>query len=157
MKSILKRKRQDKTDYAARINLLKSKLPRLVVRKSNRYITAQIVESKEAKDKTICLINSKELIKEGWTSSFKNVAAAYLLGILIAEKAKEKGIKAAILDFSRYTSTKESKIYGVVKGARDNGLEISCDEKMLPKENRIYGEHLKDHEKIKKIIEKKLK
>lgn len=157
MKILLKRKKQGKTDYAARTNLLKSEFPRLVVRKSNRYITAQIVESKEAQDKTICLVNSKELSKEGWASSFKNIAAAYLVGLMIAKKAKEKGIKKAVLDSSRYTSTKESRIYSVVKGALDKGLEVPCDKNMLPKENRIHGEHLKDHEKIKKIIEKNLK
>jgi large subunit ribosomal protein L18 len=157
MKILLKRKREGKTDFASRINLLKSGIPRLVVRKSNRYLIAQIVESKEAQDKTICLINSKELSTKAWTSSFKNVPAAYLLGILIAEKAMEKKINKVILDSSRYTSTKESKIYAVVKGALDKGLEIPCDKKMLPTEKRIYGEHIKDHEKIKKIIEKELK
>jgi large subunit ribosomal protein L18 len=154
MKSILKRKKQGKTDYATRMNLLKSKTPRLVIRKSNRFIIAQIVESKEAQDKTISYANSKELSKEGWTFSFKNVPAAYLTGILIAEKAKSKGIKKAILDLSRYTSSKASKLYAVAKGAIDNGLEINCDEKVFPSQNRIYGEHTKNSEKIKKIIEK---
>lgn len=157
MKSIMKRKKQGKTDYAARINLLKSKDPRLVVRKSNRFIIAQIVESKEAQDKTICYINSKELSKEGWTFSFKNVPAAYLTGIMIAEKAKAKGIKKAILDISRYTSSKASKLYAVAKGAIDNGLEINCDEKILPNKDRLYGEHTKNADKIKKIIEKVIK
>ncbi len=157
MNSILKRKKQGKTDYAARINLLKSKFPRLVVRKSNRFIIAHIVESKEAQDKTTCYVNSKELSKEGWIFSFKNVPAAYLTGIILAEKAKKKGIKEAILDISRYTSSKASKLYAVVKGARDNGLKINCDEKVFPSKGRLYGEHTKNADKIKKIIEKVIK
>lgn len=148
------KKIQGKTDYAARMNLLKAKTPRLVVRKSNRFITAQIVESKEAQDKTLCYVNSKELSKEGWTFSFKNVPAAYLTGVLLAEKAKGKGIKKAILDISRYTSSKASKLYAVAKGAMDGGLEINCDEKILPKEDRLYGGHTKNADKIKKIVEK---
>jgi large subunit ribosomal protein L18 len=136
------------------MNLLKAKTPRLVVRKSNRYIIAHIVESKEAQDKTLCYVNSKELSKEGWTFSFKNVPAAYLTGIIIAKKAKEKGIKKVILDISRYTSTKASKLYAVVEGAIDGGLEINCKKEILPSKERIYGEHTKNADKIKKIVEK---
>ena len=95
--------------------------------------------------------------KEGWSFSFKNIPAAYLTGMIIADKAKEKGIKKAILDISRNTSSKASKLYAVVKGAVDNGLEINCDEKVFPDKSRIYGEHTKNSEKIKKIIEKLIK
>lgn len=137
MKHILKRKKQGKTDYGARIHQLKSKNPRLVIRKSNRYIVAQIVESKEAQDKTRCYVHSKELEKQGWKSSFKNLPASYQVGKLIAKKAQEMKIKTCNLDIGRQTSTKGSRIYAVVKGALDSGLEIKCDKKMLPPDEKI--------------------
>ena len=137
MKQILKRKKEGKTDYGARIHLLKSKNPRLVIRKSNRYITAQIVETKEAQDKTVCYVHSKELSKEGWKSSFKNLPAAYSVGKIIAKKAQEKKIKTWNLDIGRQTSTKGSRLYAVVKGAIESGLQINCDKEMLPSDERV--------------------
>ena len=51
MKSIKRRRREGKTDYKARLAMLKSEKPRLVIRKSNRYLVVQIVGSEIAKDK----------------------------------------------------------------------------------------------------------
>ena len=39
-----RRRRENKTDYKMRINLLKSQIQRIVFRKSNRYIIGQVVE-----------------------------------------------------------------------------------------------------------------
>ena len=103
------KRKADKTDKTARFNFLKSKSPRLVVRKTNKYLITQIVTSKEVQDTIICSANSKELRNFGWTGSAKNLSAAYLIGVLIAKKAKEKGIKSSILDVGRYTSTKGSR------------------------------------------------
>jgi large subunit ribosomal protein L18 len=150
-----KRKRKGKTDYKSRMNLLKTKQPRLAIRKTNKYIIAQIIKSKEAQDETCCYLNSKELLKVGWPSSFKNLPACYLTGKMLAERALEKGIKKCVIDLGRHTSTKGSKIYAVIKGAIDGGLEIPCNEKMFPTKERIYGKDTKMPERIKKIIEKK--
>lgn len=146
--------KKTKTDKTARFNLLKSKSPRLVIRKTNKYIITQVVTSKESQDMVICSVNSKELNNLGFTGSAKNVVAAYLTGMLLAKKAREKGIKNAILDIGRYTSTKGSKIYAVVKGAIDAGMDIKCDVKMLPTEDRLAGKNTKDPDKIKKEIDK---
>lgn len=154
MKVGFKRKRKGKTDYKARLNLLKTQIPRLIIRKTNRYIITQIVQSKEAQDKTCCYANSKELSKSGWASSFKNLPACYLTGKLIAKKANEKGINKSIVDMGRHASTKGSKIYAVIKGAIDGGLEIPCDKKMFPPKEKLEGIYTKTSEKIKKIIEK---
>ncbi len=149
-----RRKKEGKTDYNTRMNLLKSKYPRIVIRKSNRYIIAQLIKSTEAQDSTICIANSKELTSLDWPSSFKNIPAAYATGMLLAKKAKEEDIQKCTVDIGRHTSTPGSRIYAVIKGAKDAGLEINCDEKMLPKESRLLGEHTKNPEKIKKLIEK---
>ncbi len=150
----VRRRREGKTDYKARIALLKSNFPRLVIRKSNRYITIQIVKSKEAQDLTIFGVNSKELSKLGWKFSFKNLPACYLTGLLFGKKAKEKGIKKAILDTGLIASSKESKVYAALKGVIDAGLGVPHSEKILPNEKRISGKHiLKNGDIISKNFE----
>jgi len=150
----VKRRREGKTDYKARALFLKSKFPRLVIRKTNRYIIMQIISSKEAKDFTNFGITSKILSSFGWKSSFKNIPAAYATGLVFGKKAIEKGIKKAILDSGIIRSTKGSKIYAAVKGAKDSGLAIECNEKIYPSESRVLGEDTKDKDSVKEIINK---
>jgi len=134
-----KRRRQNKTDYSARKTLLESGTTRLVIRKTNRYIIAQIVASKKAQDKVICSAFSKELVKYGLAETFsmKNLPDAYLTGYLCGKKAIKAGIKKAILDIGLIRSTKGNKIYAAVKGAIDSGLDIPCSEEILPKNEKI--------------------
>jgi len=145
-----KRRRQNKTDYLARRNLLESGTPRLVVRKTNRYIIAQIVQSYEAKDRVICSANSKELVEYGLNQTFsiKNLSASYLTGYLCAIRALGKNIKKVILDIGLQRSTKGSKLYALAKGAIDAGLEMNCSEEMFPAEIKI------DDKILSKIKEK---
>ena len=93
MKIDKKRKRQRKTNYTKRLILLKGKFSRLVVRKTNKYIIAQIVDSHAAKDKVLYSTNSKELLKLGWPEnkkgSLKSLSAGYLTGLLLGKKAKD--------------------------------------------------------------------
>jgi large subunit ribosomal protein L18 len=135
-----------------RATMLKSEIPRLVVRKTNKYIIMQIVKNKEAQDQIICCANSIELKKLGWSGSFKNIGAAYLTGILIAKKAIEKKIKSVIPDFGIYRSTKGSKLYAALKGVKKGGIEINFKDEMAPSEERL----MKDKEEQFKKIEKKL-
>ncbi|MEM5790957.1 MAG: 50S ribosomal protein L18 [Candidatus Aenigmatarchaeota archaeon] len=152
-----KRRREGKTDYKRRLKLLSSKKPRLVVRKSLKYIRAQIIEFDKKGDKTIASAFSKELEKFGWKYSFKNLPASYLTGLLIGKRAIEKGVKEAILDIGLYPSTKGSKIYACGKGALDAGLKIPIKEEILPSEERIKGEHIvKDLPKTFEEIKKKI-
>jgi len=161
-----RRAREGKTDYAARATLLESNLPRLVVRKSNRYITAQLVLSREAQDFVLVGVTSKALLGYGWPShaagTLKSIPAAYLTGFLLGEKIKglKPKIEKAILDIGLQRSTCGGRIYGVVAGIKEAGIEIPCKNKMLPKENRLFGEHMKAKfpiEEIKKAIKEKCK
>jgi len=154
-KNEFKRRREGKTDYKRRASLLKSRIPRLVVRKTNRYIIVQIVKSEEAQDYVLCTANSSELKKMGLSGSLKNSGASYLTGLLVAKKAKEKKIKNAIADFGNYHSTKGGKIYAVLKGVSDGGIEINFDEKMAPPEEKIK-KGIKE-EQFKKIKENLIK
>lgn len=149
-----KRRRLGKTDYNKRLKLLLSKKPRLVVRKSLKYIRAQIVEFDMTGDKTIAAASSEELKKLGWKFSGDSLPAAYLTGLLIGKKAVKKGVKEAILDSGLYSSTSGNRIYAVVKGAIDAGLKIPVSEEILPKEERIKGLHISNYlEKFKDLPE----
>lgn len=149
-----RRRRLGKTNYKKRLKLLLSGKPRLVVRKSLKYIRAQIVEFDEKGDKTVVFVLSKELKKMGWKYACDNLPAAYLTGLIIGKKALEKGIKEAVLDTGLHRSTKGSRIYAVVKGALDAGLKIPVGEKILPSEERIKGVHIANYlERFKNISE----
>ncbi|MCL5101710.1 MAG: 50S ribosomal protein L18 [Candidatus Parvarchaeota archaeon] len=129
------------TNYRKRLALLKSGLPRLVVRKTNSMITGQIIEYGENGDKTTASVYSKDLSKYGWALGVKNIPAAYLTGFLLAKKAKSK---EAILDKGNRTLKKDSFIYYFVKGAQDGGINTHAGE--LPiSEDRLYGLHIVNH------------
>ena len=136
-----KRRRESKTNYTKRLLLLKGNVPRLVVRKTNKYILLQIVESKHAQDKVICEVNTKEFLRYGWpkekSGSLKSLAAAYLAGMWLANKAKAKDVKKVILDSGLIPSTKGSRVYAAVKGVAEGGLEIPHNEEILPSDEMI--------------------
>jgi len=148
-----RRRREGRTNYHKRRKLLLSQLPRLVVRKSNKYITAQLVDYDARGDKTLATANSSQLKKLGWKESCKNIPAAYLTGLLIGKKAIEAGIKKSIPDLGFYTITKGSKLFAVLKGAIDAGLDIPHDPKIFPSEERLTGKHIAEYLKKPSIVE----
>ncbi|UCD07497.1 MAG: 50S ribosomal protein L18 [Candidatus Aenigmatarchaeota archaeon] len=137
-----RRRREGKTDYKQRLRLLKSGKPRFVVRKSINNVTCQIVEYSKDGDKTIVSVNSNDVKKLGWKGNPGNLPAAYLVGLLCGSRANKKKIKDAVLDSGLYASTPGSRIYSALKGAVDSGLKISHSEEILPKNERIKGEHI---------------
>jgi large subunit ribosomal protein L18 len=155
-RSIRQRRLKGKTDYKSRLALLKSQKPRLVVRKTNRYIVAQIVMTDVAQDKIVVGHLSKDLLDQGWpkesAGSLKSMQACYLTGLLLAKNASKNKIKNIILDLGMNRNVKKSRIYAVVKGAIEGGLEIPCNPDMLP-----TVEELKQNEKLGKIFDKLMK
>lgn len=144
-----RRRRECLTNYRKRLKLILSGKPRLVVRKTNRYVIAQISNAKISGDETIVSAHTSELRKFGWKYSFKNTPACYLLGLIIGYRAKEAGIDEAILDTGLQRPTRGARVFAVVKGAIDAGLKIPVSEGMFPDEDRICGEHIKKYmEKI---------
>lgn len=148
MKTPRRRRREAKTDYKSRFNMLKSEKPRLVIRKTNYYIIAQIVESEMAQDKTTTRASSKELLQKGWPKekrgSLKSLQAAYLTGYLLAKKSQAKEV---ILDIGLQRNVSGSRVYATLKGAIEGGLKIQHSSKILPTESR-----LKDNEKLKDLL-----
>ncbi len=148
MKVNKKRRRQNKTDYLKRLKLLKSKSPRIVFRKTNKYIIAQYVTSKEAQDKIEIGINSKNLINYGWPKeskgSLKSLSASYLIGLLMGKKILDKKLETPIVDLGMIRALHKTKVYAFMKGLNDAGIEIKCTEEAFPSEDRIKGEHMKN-------------
>src|SRR3989344_4588683 len=153
----LKRKAEGRTDYKKRLKLLLSNKPRLVIRKSLTKLTSQVIEYSEQGDKTLVSCDSRELEKYGWKAGLKNTSAAYLVGLLIGKKALEKGIKEVVPDIGFYAPKKGAVIFAFLKGIKDIGLKINLDEKVIPDESRIKGEHIAQYSKINSIIFKKYK
>ncbi len=139
-KTIRQRRRKAKTDYHARIRLLTSQKPRLVVRKTNRYVIVQLVESQHAQDRIIATATSRDLLAKGWPQekkgSLKVLAAAYLTGYLLGKRCKQKS-REAILDIGMHRNVRGSRIYAALKGACDAGLYIPHDKESLPSNDKI--------------------
>lgn len=143
-----RRRREGKTNYYKRYRMVLSGKLRLVVRKTNKYVEAKIVKFNPKGDETLVAAHSIELIKKyGWKGSGKSLPAAYLTGLLVGLRAKEKGIEEAIVDLGVYRSVRGSRLYAIVKGALDAGLKIPVSEDVLPPDERIRGEHIENYAK----------
>lgn len=135
-----RRRREQKTDYQARRILATSEHPRLVIRASNKGILTQIVKAELNGDRVLTQATSSELSsKYGWKSSGKSIPAGYLLGLVTGHKATKTGVEKAYLDLGLKRPTKGSKIFAVVKGAIDSGLQVPCDSDIIPPPERING------------------
>jgi large subunit ribosomal protein L18 len=163
MKKIFNRRREGKTDYGKRIKLLSGESPRIVFRKTNRYIIAQYVTAVEAKDKIEIGITSKALEKYGWPKelggSLKSIMASYLIGFLMGKKILKEKKEKPIFDIGMTSSIHKTKPYAFLKGLIDSGLKLNHDSKIFPEEDRIKGKHMKKdfsdlYEKIKSNITK---
>ena len=143
----LRRRREGKTDYQARKALVTSRKPRLVTRASLKNATVQISMAKSIGDEVLASANSRELIKNyGWKAPTGNIPAAYLTGLLCGYKAKAAGVKEAILDIGLISPTKGSKIFAMLSGVLDAGVEVPHSEEKIVKE-RMKGEHIAKYAK----------
>lgn len=136
------RKRKGITNYRKRLMLLRSGKPRLVVRKTKKAVIAQLSTYDQKGDHTLATATCAHLKKLNWQLSCKNIAASYLIGLLIGKKALELGVKEAILDIGMQTATKGSKVFAVAKGAIDAGLTVPCSQDVLPNKDRLVGKHI---------------
>ena len=154
-RTIRRRRKEGKTDYKARFGFLKSGMPRVVVRRTNRYLIAQIISSDVAQDKVIVEVNSKELLSKGWpkelAGSLKSLPACYLAGYLLGKKSKD--IQKGILDIGLQRSISKNRLYSFLRGLVDSGFEIAHDEKVFPSDEML-SKNEKTGKLIKQIKEK---
>ena len=162
MTRVSKRRRlESKTDYGKRLKLLKSETPRIAFRKTNRYIIAQYITSKEAQDKIEIGRTSKDLMKYGWPKEFegslKSITASYLTGFLIGKEVKKKKLETPIMDLGMVRVISKNKAFAFMKGLSDAGVEINCPEENFPEEERLSGKNMKkDFSKTFKEIKTKI-
>ena len=140
-KMIRARRRKSLTNYKKRVAQVKSGMLRLVVRKSNRAVTMQIVEYNESGDRVLVSSNSNDLKKLGWEPK-RNIPTAYLTGLLLAKKSKAHN-KNITLDIGLYRPIKGSLIFAAAKGSKDGGLNILGNIEVDSK--RISGVHIAEY------------
>ena len=127
-----RRRREGKTDYAARMKLVDYDKSRLVVRLSNAHATVQVIDYAPEGDITLASAVSKQLANYGYLGGASNTSAVYLTAYLCAKRALAKG------------------------------LDIPYGEAVLPDESRINGEHVAnyaeslDDDEIAKLFSKYL-
>jgi len=156
--------RQDKNKYD-------SKKYRLVVRRTCSKFIAQVIYATMTGDKVLCAAESTELKNFGVTAGLTNYAAAYSTGLLLARRLlKQVGLadnyKAnddvngeyfnveedvqgdkrpfkALLDVGLAPTTTGARVFGVLKGACDGGINVPHKTKRFPGYQRAVVEEIK--------------
>jgi large subunit ribosomal protein L18 len=95
-----------------------SSRPRLAVYRSLKHIYAQLVD--DATGTTVAAAATTEDLFKGRKGG--DVAAAKEIGRLIAERAKEKGIKNVVFDRGGYIY--HGRVKSLAESARETGLEF---------------------------------
>lgn len=112
-KLVLKEKRKKRVRLKIRRQVDKL---RLSVFRSNRYISAQIID--DQKGKTLVFASKKDLKeKKG-----NKVDQAFALGKLLAEKAKKKKVREVVFDRSSFAY--HGRVKALAEGAREGGLKF---------------------------------
>jgi len=91
--------------------------PRLAVFRSVAHIYAQVIDD----TKGATLVSASSVDKGGKTNG-GNVAAAKTIGKLVAQRAKEKGIKHVVFDRGGYQY--HVRVKALADAAREAGLEF---------------------------------
>jgi large subunit ribosomal protein L18 len=94
--------------------------PRLSVFRSSKHIYAQIID--DAKGVTLAAASSLEKEVRGGAKTGANVDAAKAVGVRVAERAKEKGVKQVVFDRGGYLY--HGRVKALAEAAREGGLEF---------------------------------
>ncbi|MBD02529.1 MAG: 50S ribosomal protein L18 [Candidatus Marinimicrobia bacterium] len=104
-----------------RNNLLHPERPRLVVYRSNKHITAQIID--DHKGETLVSASSYDkLIKKEVSKAKSKIDISSKVGTVIAKKAIENKIKKVVFDRNGYPY--HGRIKAVADAAREAGLKF---------------------------------
>jgi large subunit ribosomal protein L18 len=146
---ILRRLREEKTNYKKRGTMLMGKRDFITVNITNENTQVQILKPGMTGDKVIASAHSRYLLEKGWKGSRKSIPAAYLTGYLAGKKALSQGAKDAIL----YTGTRRytQRVAAALKGIVDSGLQVPSDSETFPPNERINGEHLTVKNEVSKM------
>ena len=146
---ILRRLREEKTNYRKRRYLLMGRRDYITVQISSENTLVQIHKPEMQGDKVLASAHSRYLLGKGWKGSRKNIPAAYLTGYLAGKKALVKGVNTAVL----YSGTRRytQRMAAALKGVIDAGLEVPADSETFPNDERLAGKHLKIQNEINKV------
>jgi len=95
--------------------------PRLSVFRSNKHISAQIIDDVQGRTLAAASTSEKDL-REAISGYGGNIQAAALVGKRIAERALEAGIRQVVLDRGSYKY--HGRVAALADAARDAGLDI---------------------------------
>ena len=117
--ALTKHKRRSRIKMRIRKNLTGTgDIPRLTVFRSNKQIYAQIIN--DLTGETILSASSKE--KSVADQKVNKIDQAKLVGQVIADKAKEKGIQTVKFDRNGYLY--HGRVKSLADAARENGLKF---------------------------------
>ena len=94
--------------------------PRLSVFRSSKQIYAQIID--DEKGETLVSASSMEKENREALKTGANAEAARLVGKLIAERAKAKGVEQVVFDRGAYMY--HGRVKALADGAREGGLQF---------------------------------
>jgi large subunit ribosomal protein L5e len=158
---------------------------RLIVRITNKDIVTQIAFAKIEGDQVVCAAYAHELPRYGVKVGLTNYAAAYCTGYLLARRLLQKfklgeiytgntevngelytaedvdgqpGTFRAHLDTGLARTSTGARIFGVLKGAADGGIDVPHSDKRFPgydseekklnaevHRKHIFGQHVADY------------
>lgn len=135
-----RRRREKATDYKKRLALVKSGVPRMVVRSSGKHVLVQLVEFGPMGDNVRISVSSGKLKKFKWAPR-RNLPTAYLTGMYAGVLGKKEGIKEFVLDIGLVPPIIGGLPFAAQKGALDAGLESPHGENIVD-EGRVKGAHI---------------
>ena len=94
--------------------------PRLAVFRSVKHIYAQVID--DVAGHTVVAASSSEKAAATGKSGGGNMSGAKAIGKLVAERAKDKGIKAVVFDRGGYHY--HGRVKALAEAAREAGLEF---------------------------------
>lgn len=97
-----------------------SSRPRLAVYRSNRYISAQIIDDDTAR--TVVAANDLKMDPPALEGLAGKVARAKAVGLALAEAAKANGVETVVFDRAGYKY--HGRVAALAEGAREGGLKF---------------------------------
>ncbi len=94
--------------------------PRLCVHRSSRHIRAQVID--DSKGSTIVSASSVDKEVRAKIKGGGNIAASKIVGKIIAERAKAKGVENVVFDRGGYQY--HGRVQALAEAAREAGLKF---------------------------------
>ena len=94
--------------------------PRLCVFRSLNHIYAQVVD--DSVSRTLAAASTAEKDVRGQSKGTGNIAAAKVVGKVIAERARAKGVESVVFDRGGYPY--HGRVKALADAARENGLKF---------------------------------